>query len=178
MLPLLTKAAIEKMNSCTDWCHTRYHWRPQITQEIWIHTSRHIIINTDGKEGTGKSWMGRGHWISDICCYGSELLTLWKQKLTRLLSCSVQSASSLQCHGHCLIGKTVKYCHLKVNIGKLLFWSLLVTGADGRRAGLTDFIKLGEGWSVFNCICSSYIWAFVGWIILCCSHFSHSKGQQ
>ena len=29
--------------------------------KIWIHTSAHIIINTDSKEETEKSGKGRGH---------------------------------------------------------------------------------------------------------------------
>ena len=40
---------------------------------MWIHASRDIIINTDGEEETGKSRMGRGHRITDICYYPNEL---------------------------------------------------------------------------------------------------------
>ena len=35
-----------------------------------IHSSRHIIINTDGEEEDKKknvSRMVRGHWVTDIC---------------------------------------------------------------------------------------------------------------
>ena len=45
----------------------------QIIQGNWVHASRHIIINTYGKEETGKSQMGRGHWVTDVCYNRSEL---------------------------------------------------------------------------------------------------------
>ena len=38
----------------------------KLFKKTWIHASRHIIINTDGKEETGKSQIGRGHWVTDI----------------------------------------------------------------------------------------------------------------
>ena len=50
---------------CTDWhCPTK-HWRPQIS---WMHTSKHIRINTDSEEHTGKSWMQRWviGWVTSI----------------------------------------------------------------------------------------------------------------
>ena len=37
-----------------------------VLKTIWIHASRRVIINTDGEEETGKSWMGRGHRDTDI----------------------------------------------------------------------------------------------------------------
>ena len=30
-------------------------------------------MNTDGEEGTGKSQMGRGHWVTDSYYYRTEL---------------------------------------------------------------------------------------------------------
>ena len=41
-----------------------------------IHSSRHIIINTDGEEEDKKknvSRMVRGHWVTDICYNCLEL---------------------------------------------------------------------------------------------------------
>ena len=45
----------------------------KLSKKIWIHTSRHIIINRNGKEGTGKFQMGRSHWVTDVCYYRREL---------------------------------------------------------------------------------------------------------
>ena len=39
----------------------------RLFRKICIYTSRHIIINTDGEEETGKSRMGRSRWDTDIC---------------------------------------------------------------------------------------------------------------
>ena len=33
----------------------------KLSKKIWIHTSRRIIINRNGKEGMGKFQMGRSH---------------------------------------------------------------------------------------------------------------------
>ena len=42
-------------------------------KSVWIHASRHIIVNTDGDEETGKSRMQKGHWLTDVCYNRSEL---------------------------------------------------------------------------------------------------------
>ena len=44
----------------------------KLFEKIWIHASRHIIINTDVEEETGKSRMGRGHRAINICCNRNE----------------------------------------------------------------------------------------------------------
>ena len=62
----------------------------KLFNKIWIHASRNIIIDTEDKEGTGKSQIGRGHWVTDVCCYDGEPYL----KLTWLSSCSVQLVSS------------------------------------------------------------------------------------
>ena len=56
----------------------------ELFQKMLIHISRHIIINTEGKEVTRKSRMGRRPWVTNICS-GFE---------PELLSGSVQSVSS------------------------------------------------------------------------------------
>ena len=46
----------------------------KLSKKIWIHASRHIIINTDGEEETMKfSPIGRGHWVTDNCYNRNEL---------------------------------------------------------------------------------------------------------
>ena len=72
------KLLLRKLMSM-DRCHPTYHWRPYI-RKMWIHASRHV---PDGNEGTGKSWMGVVH----------PKVNWTLSKLTRLLSCCVQSAS-------------------------------------------------------------------------------------
>ena len=42
----------------------------------FIHASKHLVINTDGEEETGKSRMGRSHW---------DIAANVNPKLTRLL---------------------------------------------------------------------------------------------
>ena len=42
MLLLREATTEEKTTTCTDRCYLKNHWRPQIIQEIWIHTSRNI----------------------------------------------------------------------------------------------------------------------------------------
>jgi len=38
----------------------------KLFKKIWIHASRHIMINTEGDEETGKSQLGRDHWVTEI----------------------------------------------------------------------------------------------------------------
>ena len=57
MLPLPTEATItEGMNNCTDRHHPVDHSRPQIIQG-----------KLDSCTETGKSPMGRDHWVTDVC---------------------------------------------------------------------------------------------------------------
>ena len=44
-----------------------------VLKTVWIHASRRVIINTNGEEETGKSWVGRGHRVTGICLDRSEL---------------------------------------------------------------------------------------------------------
>ena len=54
-----------------------------VFKKVWIHTSRHIMINTDGEEETGKSWMGRGHCVT--IQFLPMTCTLMKRLATRQL---------------------------------------------------------------------------------------------
>ena len=45
----------------------------KLFKKICIHSSRHIIINTDAEEEAGKCRMGRGHWVTDVCYTLREL---------------------------------------------------------------------------------------------------------
>ena len=78
--PLPTEATIvEKTNTCTDRRHSTYHLRPQIIEEnldSFVKTC-HII---DGKEETGKSRMGGGHWVSDVYSNRSKLRLIETEK--------------------------------------------------------------------------------------------------
>ena len=86
----------KKTNTCTDQhhaeeenehlCCTGTSTMPHTTEDhklfkkVCIHASRHIIINTgtaDSEEETGKSQMGRGHWVIDIC-YNCTKLWDWQ----------------------------------------------------------------------------------------------------
>lgn len=39
----------------------------KLFKKLWIHASKHSIINPDGEGETGKSQMGKGYWVTDIC---------------------------------------------------------------------------------------------------------------
>ena len=71
MLPLSTEnAAEDKTNTCSIRTNfipltIEYH---QLFKKMRIHASRHIVINTDGEEGTGKSGKGGSNWVTDVCC--------------------------------------------------------------------------------------------------------------
>ena len=41
----------------------------KLLKKIWINESRRNIINTSIKEGTGKSPLGRAHWVTEVCYY-------------------------------------------------------------------------------------------------------------
>ena len=76
LLPLLTEARYysgeNKQSTDTVLWTIEDH---TLFEKTWIHTSRHIIINTDCEKETGQSQMGRGHWVTDICYNCSELWT-------------------------------------------------------------------------------------------------------
>ena len=124
-----------------------------------IPASTHIIINTDGKEETGKSRMVMGHWVTDICYNCNDLDSALKLKRTRLLSHSVKPVSSFRRHAHCIVGKARDLPDLKINAtSQWVFLRLLTTRACGRIAGLADSLaNRDKGLSVFNFICSSCI---------------------
>lgn len=73
MLPLLTEATTDEKHTlvqtnaipCTSE-DTNYSRKFRLKQQD-------IIINPDGEEGTEKSWMGRGHRVTDISYHWSKL---------------------------------------------------------------------------------------------------------
>ena len=100
----------EKTNTCMDQCHPMYHWRPQIISNNWIHASRHI--NRDCEEETGKSWKGRGHWLTDVCM---NCDWTWTGKAV-VMQCPVSFKFSMS---HTLqFGKTWDFSHLKITTNK------------------------------------------------------------
>ena len=83
------------------------------------------MINADGEEGTGKFGMGRRDWVTASATFETNSDSL--KLLSRLLSRSVQSASSSRRHARCNVSKTMEVLGLKINIRRELFWSLLMT---------------------------------------------------
>ena len=61
-------------------------------------------------------------------------------KLIKLLSCGVQSVSTLRRHARCIICKTRDFPDLKINTNKQLFRSPLTPRVCGRLAELMDFL--------------------------------------
>ena len=59
--------------------------------------------------------MGRGHWVTDTCGTRPNFDPL---KLTKLLSCGVQSVSSFQCPTRCFVGKTRDFPDIDTNTDK------------------------------------------------------------
>ena len=107
-----------------------------------IHASRDIIMNTDSKEETGKSQMGRGHWVTDI--WAIQLQQTLNLKLTRLLSHSVQSVLSFWHHARCIVRTTREFPSSKdrykpVAVSEAV--DSLIMGKESRTCGL--FSKLG-----------------------------------
>ena len=71
----------------------------KLLTKIWIPASRHII-NRDAEEGTGKSWMGKGDWVTYIYyCWGE--LWLFQTDKAVLKQCPVGfeflTSCALQC---------------------------------------------------------------------------------
>ena len=56
----------------------------KLSKKIWIHASRHIIINTDSEGETGKSGMVRGHWGTGTATITATLDSTLNLKRTRL----------------------------------------------------------------------------------------------
>ena len=73
--------------------------------------------DTDCEEGTGTSRIGRGHWVTDVCYCLSEL-QVDALKLTRLMSCGVQSVSDFRRLARYILGKTMEFPDLKINTSK------------------------------------------------------------
>ena len=67
-MPLPTEATIEaKMNICKDrYGHSSTNEDHTLFQKVWMHASRHIILNTDSEEETGRSRMGSSQWVTNI----------------------------------------------------------------------------------------------------------------
>ena len=61
---------------------------PKLLTKIWIHASRYIIIDTDGKEETGKSQMWRGQDITDIF-YNQSELWLFETDMAVVMQCLI-----------------------------------------------------------------------------------------
>ena len=67
------------------------------------------------QRGTDIFWMGRDHWVTDIC-HNQRTLTLWNWKgCCHVVSDGAQSVSSFQCHLYCIVGKTKDFPDLKIN---------------------------------------------------------------
>ena len=79
----------------------------------WIHAARHCQKNV--KEWDSKIWNEKGSLTSATIEVNFDSL-----KLTRLLSCGVQSILSFQHHFHCIVGKTRDFPKpsLKINPSK------------------------------------------------------------
>ena len=105
----------------------------KLVKKMLIHASRRIIINTDGEEETGKPWMGRGHWVINIC-YGCN--NLWLNFEQVLLLCSAQFwAFDIMPFASWV--KQGFFSNLKIS-NQQLFLRLC-----GRRVGLKHFSKSG-----------------------------------
>ena len=72
----------------------------KLLTKTWIHASKHIAINRDGKVGRGKS-----HWVIDLR-FNFEPETD---------KAGVQSVSRLRRHAHCIVGIIRDFPDLKIN---------------------------------------------------------------
>ena len=136
-------------------CHPHTTEDRKLFKKTWIHTSRYIINNTDGKEKTRKSQMGKslGHW---------HIMLQWKQtystlnlKLTRLSH--AMSNQSWVFAVTCIAWLGLRdFSHLKINTSQQLFLRLLTTRACRTTARPKDSFANGDqGLSTFNFTCSS-----------------------
>ena len=82
----------------------------KLFNNIWIHASRHIIINTDSKKETGKSWMGRGHWFTDICYNWSEVWLNFETEtdIVVVMRCAISIELSTPHVLHCQVKNNLK----------------------------------------------------------------------
>lgn len=62
MLLLPTETTVEETTLARTHAIPRTIEDQILFKKIWIHVSRHIIINKDGEEDTREPPMGRGHW--------------------------------------------------------------------------------------------------------------------
>ena len=113
-----------------------YHWGQYIIPKSLDSCWRHIMINTDSGEETGKSRMERGHWATAICYNCSKL---WLN-----LGCCCMLSSQFQVfdiNGTALLvklGTLPRLPDLKINTGQELFLMLLTAGTCGKRPGLRN----------------------------------------
>ena len=125
----------------------------KLFKKIWIHESRHIIFNTDGKEETWKSWMGRGHWSMGHW-HLLELQWTLNLKQTRHMVSNQYRVSTL----HCWYNRG--YSQSKNKHKPIAISEGTETHTCGRR------VKLMDSLSLTNFIFSSTMWALVWWF--CC----------
>ena len=144
---------------CQHWRLPTYHRRPQIMFKNGTDASRRITVNTDGEEETGKSRMERGHLVTDKgVIWSLQSQRTLNLKLTRLLSCGLESVSSFRLHARCIASNTRDFPDLKINTSQQLFLRLLTTLACGRKAGfMNSLANREEGLSALDAICSSHI---------------------
>ena len=119
---------------------TEYH---KLCKRIWIHESRHIIIDKDGEEEARKSRTGRaGRWVTDMF----ELLLNFEFETYKAVVLRCPISFKFRLHPGCIFDKTKDFPDLKINTNQQLLWSLLTTRACGRRARTCRlFSKSGLG---------------------------------
>ena len=114
----------------------------KLVKKVWIHASRHIIINTDGEEETGKAQMGRGHGSLT----SATTVVNFEPEMDTAVSHGVESVLSFQHNAHHIVSKTKGFPNLKINTSRQLFWRLLSTRASGKaNQTCIHFSKSGLG---------------------------------
>ena len=100
--PVTEVTAEEKRNTCTDRRRPTNHWRPQTDQEnLDSRIKTYRKTDTDDKEGTGKSRMGRGHWVTDGWYNRSELSLLVETDMAVVMLCPIGFEFSTSRALHC-----------------------------------------------------------------------------
>ena len=108
----------------------------KLFKKIRIQASRHIIINTEGEDETGKPRTVTGHWatITGYLQFNFEL------KTDKAVSRGVQSVLNFRRHALCFVAyETWDFPDLNINTSKRLFLRLKLTACSrGMRGGLMD----------------------------------------
>ena len=104
MLPLPTLSTEEKINTCMDWLHPSGTLKTANYSRKWGFMHQDTSQWTkDGKEETGKSWVGRGHYVTGISyneCPITELWT-WKTHIAVVMRCPLSFEFLISCTLHC-----------------------------------------------------------------------------